>query len=115
VSWDGTVNQAVIVPRGAWHYGSYTATVTAGVKDASGNTIAASYQWSFRMVPVTPACTGDCNDNGAVTIDELLTMVDVALGNAAVSECLAGDASGDEAITVDEILTAVNVALNGCP
>ena len=60
------------------------------------------------------ACVGDCNDGGTVTVDELLTMVNIALGDATVSECLAGDGSGDGAITVDEILTAVNNALNGC-
>jgi len=60
------------------------------------------------------ACVGDCNDTGAVTIDDLLTMVNATLGSATVSECLAGDGDQDGAITVDEILTAVNRALNGC-
>ena len=41
-------------------------------------------------------------------------MVNIALGNANVSTCLAGDANHDGQITVDEILTAVNNALNGC-
>jgi hypothetical protein len=49
-----------------------------------------------------------------VTVDEILTLVNIALGNAAVSDCGASDASGDQQITVDEILTAVNNALNGC-
>jgi hypothetical protein len=49
-----------------------------------------------------------------VTVDDLLTMVDIALGNAEVSACAAGDSSGDEQITIDEILTAANNALNGC-
>ena len=60
------------------------------------------------------ACVGDCNDASTVTIDELLTMVNIALGTAAVSDCLAGDGNQDGAITVEEILTAVNNALNGC-
>jgi hypothetical protein len=41
-------------------------------------------------------------------------MVNIALGNAAVTACEAGDANHDEQITVDEILTAVNTALKGC-
>ena len=49
-----------------------------------------------------------------LTVDELLTMVNVALGNAEVATCTAGDTNGDGSITVDEILTAVNSALNGC-
>ena len=42
-------------------------------------------------------------------------MVNIALGNAQLSQCSTGDANGDHQITVDEILTAVNNALNGCP
>ena len=59
-------------------------------------------------------CRGDCNSDGHVTVDEILTMVNIALGNADISSCRAGDPSGDGQITVDEILTAVNNALNGC-
>jgi hypothetical protein len=62
----------------------------------------------------TPICTGDCNTDGQVTIDELLTAVNIALGNIPASTCEAGDANRDSEITVDEILTAVNNALNGC-
>lgn len=49
-----------------------------------------------------------------VTVDEVLTMVNIALGNLAVSRCDAGDASRDGQMTVDEIFAAVNNALNGC-
>jgi hypothetical protein len=42
-------------------------------------------------------------------------MVNIALGNVPITDCLAGDRSGDGTITVDEILTAVNNALSGCP
>ena len=59
-------------------------------------------------------CTGDCKGNGQVTVDEILTMVNIALGNAAATTCQAGDANDDNEITVDEILAAVNNALNGC-
>jgi hypothetical protein len=51
---------------------------------------------------------------GSVTVDEVLTMVNVALGNAGVTACEAEDSNHDMHITVDEILTAVNNALNGC-
>ncbi|MFI5396006.1 MAG: carboxypeptidase regulatory-like domain-containing protein [Candidatus Binatia bacterium] len=60
-------------------------------------------------------CVGDCNGNDQVTVDELLTMVNIALGNAGISTCRAGDANDDGQISVDEILTAVNNSLNGCP
>ncbi len=59
-------------------------------------------------------CAGDCGGDEHVTVDELLTMVNIALGNADVSGCEAGDLNQDGQITVDEILTAVNNALNAC-
>ncbi|MFI5398293.1 MAG: hypothetical protein ACHQ9S_22375 [Candidatus Binatia bacterium] len=59
-------------------------------------------------------CVGDCNGDHTVTVDEILTMVNIALGNVSLSACLAGDANGDRRITVDEILAAVNRALTGC-
>ncbi len=61
-----------------------------------------------------PTCVGDCSVDRQATVDELVTMVNIALGNADVSGCEAGDLSQDGQITVDEILTAVNNALNGC-
>jgi hypothetical protein len=61
-----------------------------------------------------PPCVGDCNDSGQVTVDEILTMVNIALSNTSISACEAGDENHDSQITVDEILTAVNHALNGC-
>jgi hypothetical protein len=67
--------------------------------------------------PVGPIadCAGDCNNSGQVTIDELLTMVDIALGNLQLQACAAGDQNADGTVTIDEILTAVNYALSGCP
>ena len=59
-------------------------------------------------------CGGDCGDDGEVTVNELLLMVNVALGQAQVSECGAGDRDQNGAITIDEILVAVSHALNGC-
>ncbi len=60
------------------------------------------------------ACVGDCEADGYVTVDELLTLVNIALGAASMPTCGNGDANHDNAITVDEIVTAVTVALNGC-
>jgi hypothetical protein len=62
-----------------------------------------------------PTCVGDCNHDREVTVDEILTMVNIALGNSPLSECTAADADGDGQVAVNEILSAVNAALNGCP
>lgn len=59
-------------------------------------------------------CTGDCNANGAVAINELVTMVNVAMDASPLAACAAGDANGNGAISVEEIVTAVDFALEGC-
>jgi hypothetical protein len=58
---------------------------------------------------------GDCNGGGEVTVDELITMVNIALETANVSTCAAGAANGAGEITISEIIAGVNNALNGCP
>jgi hypothetical protein len=47
-------------------------------------------------------------------VSEILTMVNIALGNASTAACATGDANTDGSVTVDERLAAVNNALNGC-
>ena len=61
------------------------------------------------------ACVGDCQAASAVTISDLVEMVNIALGQASLSECEAGDDTGDGKITVDELVTAVRNALSNCP
>jgi hypothetical protein len=60
-------------------------------------------------------CVGDCGEDGEVTVNELITGVNIALGVAPLSACPVFDANGDGEVTVNEILQAVNNALNGCP
>jgi hypothetical protein len=50
-----------------------------------------------------------------VTVDEIITMVNVALESVPVSACRAGDQDGDGTIAINEIIGAVNIALIGCP
>jgi hypothetical protein len=64
---------------------------------------------------VESTCVGDCAGDGQVTIDDLLTGVNIALGNLPVSECPAFDPSGDGQVTISDLVTGVNNALNGCP
>ncbi len=65
--------------------------------------------------PTPRPCAGDCNGDRDVPINELIAIVNIALGNLPLSSCGAGDVSGNGEITIDEILQAVNVALAGCP
>ena len=59
-------------------------------------------------------CAGDCHSDGSVTVDEILLMVDIALGGASVDDCAGGNTNHDSQITVDEIIAAVNSVLDGC-
>jgi hypothetical protein len=59
-------------------------------------------------------CGGDCDGGSTVSVDEIITMVNIALSALPAADCTAGDANQDGAIAIDEILTAVNNALNGC-
>jgi streptogramin lyase len=61
-----------------------------------------------------PPCTGDCNGSGEVTIPELITLVNIALGNAPLADCMAGDHDSSGTVTVDELVAAVKRALEGC-
>ena len=62
----------------------------------------------------TPICVGDCGDDGFVTVNELVVMINIALDDASVSTCEAGDKDHNDVVTVDEIITAVDNALSGC-
>ncbi|MBX3024028.1 hypothetical protein KF840_03865 [bacterium] len=68
---------------------------------------------AFQRADAAP-CVGDCDGDGTVTINELITGVTVALGGAPVSACAACDRNGDGAITVEELIVAVTHALLGC-
>jgi hypothetical protein len=89
-----------------WNYGP----TAFGPDGQALETAGASGLVTVSLVPLP--CVGDCNGDGTVTIDEILSMVDAALGDAPATDCGTG---GNEQITVAEILTAVNNALNGCP
>ena len=66
------------------------------------------------LTPSPPRCVGDCNNDGVVTVDEILMLVDFALQEASPSGCPVSDEDRNQQITLDEILTAVHNALNGC-
>ncbi len=64
------------------------------------------------MVTPTPTfCVGDCDGTGTVTVDEILTLVNLALGNGGA--CADGLSVG-VIPDVSQVLQAVNNALNGC-
>jgi hypothetical protein len=64
--------------------------------------------------PPPMACAGDCDATGGVTVDEIVTLVSIALGEAQPSACPHGIPNGTE-VDIALIIQAVNNALNeGC-
>lgn len=61
----------------------------------------------------TGVSTGDCNGDGAVSVDELLIGVNMVLGNQPVSACPAFDPHGDGEVTITELISGINAALGG--
>ena len=97
---------AITAPRsGTWHV-LVRSNEGAGAFQISATT--------FSGASALP-CTGDCNGDGMVTIDEMVTAVTLALGGADLGSCRAVDANGDGVVTVNEVVAAVTYALDGCP
>jgi hypothetical protein len=63
---------------------------------------------------VGAAACPDCDGDGAVVINELVTGIGIALGSAPLASCPAFDRDGDGTVAIDEIIAAVGAALNGC-
>jgi predicted outer membrane repeat protein len=68
--------------------------------------------YEYNSVPAQ-SCSGDCNGSRDVTVDELITLVNIDLGSADASTCPYGIPSGSN-VDVVLIVQAVNNALSGC-
>jgi hypothetical protein len=60
-------------------------------------------------------CTGDCRNDGTVSVDELVSGITIALEGRPVDACPSFDVGGDERVTIEELLAGVHNTLNGCP
>jgi hypothetical protein len=96
--------------------GTYTISVDDVGSDATGGySISLQGSASSGSCFAAASCTGDCNLDGWVTIDELLLGVDIALGLESTEVCPAIDANHSGTASVDEIVAAVAGAVEGCP
>jgi hypothetical protein len=59
-------------------------------------------------------CVGDCDQNGLVTIDELVTGVAIALQQQPYESCYGFDPNWDATVRVDELLAGIAANLSGC-
>lgn len=60
------------------------------------------------------ACTGDCDGDGRVAVNEAVRGVNIALGNAPLGDCGQFDANDDGMVAVNELIAAVSAILDGC-
>ena len=73
------------------------------------------------LVVVSPArsargldCVGDCSSNGVVSVNELVMMVNIALGSIDMSSCNGADTNADGRVSIDELVRATGALLEGC-
>lgn len=84
--------------------GEETATPTETETPAGGAT----------PTPTEPStCAGDCDGNHVVSISDLVSAVNIVLGNRSVDTCRAADVNGDGEVRINELVIAVGRALQG--
>jgi hypothetical protein len=101
---------------GSWN--SLNTGLTLGVSalaidpSTPGTLYAATYDGGVFGIEQVGACVGDCGGTGTVAINDLITLVNIALGTPP-SACPHGVPSGGE-VNIALIIKAVNNALKGC-
>ncbi len=65
--------------------------------------------------PSAAQCGGDCNGDGAVSIGDLITAVNIVFGLIDLDACASVDLNGDRVVSINELVAAVNRGLRGCP
>lgn len=66
------------------------------------------------QLSVEVGCLGDCNRDGQVTIDELITAVALAQGGSGLAQCPLADGDGDGMVQVQELIGAVQHSMVNC-
>lgn len=92
------------------------AQITPLGAELQANSLAGSGPLDVKTGTETPSlCSGDCDGDGSVTVDELVTIADIALAARPLEDCAAADVDSSQTIDVGELLLAVRRALEGCP
>jgi hypothetical protein len=65
--------------------------------------------------PAGAVCVGDCGGNGAVTINELIIGVNIALDLRPVADCPSFACTGGNTVPINCLIQGVNNALGMCP
>jgi hypothetical protein len=88
-----------------------TTEIRFAVTDALGASAARTLTLTVRGAP--PLCSGSCNGDAQVSIDELITLVNIALGALPAENCANGIPSGVQ-VDIAFLVGAVGHALQGC-
>ncbi len=60
------------------------------------------------------SCVADCDGDGTVAINEIISGVNILLGLAPLSQCSAADCNGNGVVSVNCLVQAVTATLEGC-
>jgi hypothetical protein len=110
VQFDGPGPQystGFVVPRRA-EPGRHTLTMESG--PIPFGEVTAPFEVTGERLP----CSGDCNRDERVLVDELVTGVGITLGTQASESCPAFDIDTDEVVAVNELVLGVDAAMRGC-
>jgi hypothetical protein len=91
-----------------------TCVPVAGQPPCSGGATSQVTANDGSLVVAGAVCAGDCNGDGAVTVNEIIVLVNITLGSADASSCPSGIPSGRD-VNITLIIQAVGYALNACP
>lgn len=115
VAWTPT---ATVAPTAS------TTPVATATRTASATAPPSATSSPIRTSPSSPTltpirtvpspCRGDCDVDGAVTINELITAVTIALGAQPLSICPSLDSSANTTVEINELIGAVANALDRC-
>jgi len=59
-------------------------------------------------------CPADCDADATVSVDELVSVVRIALGEQSSDTCRVADANGDRSVAVDDLVVGARHAMTGC-
>lgn len=65
--------------------------------------------------PAQSGCYGDCDGDAAVAVNELVMLLNIALGSAQIGSCPGAECDGALTVDISCLLGAVRNALDGCP
>jgi len=91
-----------------------TATDTPTITNTPTVTNTPTATFTSPSTPTPGPCYGDCNYDGAIRINELITGVSIALGDLELAVCPSFDITLDLRVNVGELVRAVGNALRGC-